>query len=45
MDADIFGRVRYQVQTARPLDYSAEAKKLADIIKMYNMESDSLFVN
>ena len=37
-------RVRYQVQTAGPLNYSLEAKKLADIIKQYSIESDSLFV-
>lgn len=38
-------RVRYQVQYAKPLDFSVEAKKLADIIKQYNIESDSLFVS
>ncbi|CAK1366978.1 unnamed protein product [Cercospora beticola] len=37
-------RVRYQVQYARTIDYAQEAKKLADIIKQYNIASDSLFV-
>lgn len=37
-------RVRYQVQYANPLDFSREAKKLADIIKLYSIDSDSLFV-
>ncbi|KAN0072514.1 hypothetical protein V8E54_009443 [Elaphomyces granulatus] len=31
-------RVRYQVMSARPIDYSEEASQLADIIKSYNME-------
>lgn len=37
-------RVRYQVQYAKPLDFKAEAKKLADVIKQYSIGSDSLFV-
>lgn len=37
--------MRYQVQYANPIDYSREAKKLADMIKLYNIDSDSLFVN
>ncbi|KAK4613717.1 Replication factor A protein 1 [Fulvia fulva] len=37
-------RVRYQVQYANPLDFSREATKLAQIIKQYNMNDDSLFV-
>jgi len=32
------------VQTARALDFSVEAKKLAYQIKQYNIDSDSLFV-
>ena len=36
-------RVRYQVQYANPLNFSFEAKKLAEVIKQYNI-SDSLFV-
>ena len=39
------GRVRYQVQTARPLDYVAESKKLADMIKQYSDTDDGLFVS
>ncbi|KAL8776436.1 MAG: hypothetical protein Q9203_007378 [Teloschistes exilis] len=31
-------RVRYQVAGASPLNYSAECAKLAEMIKMYNME-------
>ncbi|KAF2173810.1 hypothetical protein M409DRAFT_16080 [Zasmidium cellare ATCC 36951] len=37
-------RVRYQVQYANPLDYSREARKLADIIKQYKLSDESLFV-
>nr|OQO32135.1 hypothetical protein B0A51_00978 [Rachicladosporium sp. CCFEE 5018] len=37
-------RVRYQVQTANVLNYGMEARKLAEIIKTYNADSDSLFV-
>ncbi|KAK5153036.1 replication protein A 70 kDa DNA-binding subunit [Cryomyces antarcticus] len=37
-------RVRYQVSSAAPLNYSVEAAKLADILKQYNMDSESLFV-
>jgi replication factor A1 len=42
----IFGddRVRYQVQYANPLNFPAESKKLADIIKMYGENENSLFV-
>jgi len=38
-------RVRYQVQFAKQLDFAAESKKLADLIKQYDGESDSLFVS
>lgn len=39
-------RVRYQVLSAAPLNYVQEAKKLADLIKQYNIGGeDSLFVN
>lgn len=38
-------RVRYQVQTARPLDFSVESKKLADLIGKYSIQENSLFVN
>ncbi|KAL8838161.1 MAG: hypothetical protein Q9176_005244 [Flavoplaca citrina] len=31
-------RVRYQVMTASPLNYSAECAKLTEMIKMYSME-------
>lgn len=37
-------RVRYQVQYSNPLDYAREAKKLADIINLYKIQDDSLFV-
>ncbi|KAF2722320.1 replication factor-a protein [Polychaeton citri CBS 116435] len=37
-------RVRYQVQYANPLNFVQEAKKLADIIKQYSLEDNSLFV-
>ena len=29
---------------ANPLNYSVEAAKLAEIIKQYNIQSDSLFM-
>jgi hypothetical protein len=40
-------RVRYQVSSAGPVNWSAEGKKLADMIKQYSLSdnSDSLFVN
>lgn len=41
---DCLFRVRYQVQYANPIDFSRESKKLADIIKLYNTQDDSLFV-
>ena len=37
-------RVRYQVQYANPIDFPRESKKLADIIKLYNAQEDTLFV-
>lgn len=43
-DTNSFHRVRYQVQYANPLNFAAEANKLANIIKLYNQDSDSLFV-
>jgi hypothetical protein len=36
--------VRYQVQYANPLNYPLECKKLADIIKTYGENENSLFV-
>jgi hypothetical protein len=30
-------RVRYQVTGASPVNYIAEAQKLADLIKLYNI--------
>ena len=43
--ANVYARVRYQVQYANPLDFAREANKLAQIIKQYNMADDhSLFV-
>lgn len=42
--ANIQHRVRYQVQYANPLNFAVEANKLASIIKLYNQDSDSLFV-
>jgi hypothetical protein len=41
---NMFHRVRYQVQYANPINYALEANKLANIIKLYNQDSDSLFV-
>ncbi|KJX99397.1 replication factor-a protein 1 [Zymoseptoria brevis] len=38
-------RVRYQVQYVNPIDYAREAKKLADIIKQYSIQDNSMFVN
>jgi replication factor A1 len=39
-------RVRYQVSSAGPVNWSAEGKKLADMIKQYSLsDNDSLFVN
>ncbi|PNS20586.1 hypothetical protein CAC42_313 [Sphaceloma murrayae] len=38
-------RVRYQVLSAAPINYVQEAKKLADLLKQYSLEGDSLFVN
>jgi replication factor A1 len=41
-------RVRYQVSSAGPVNWSAEGKKLADMIKQYSLSdnnNDSLFVN
>jgi replication factor A1 len=43
-NANMFHRVRYQVQYANPINYALEANKLANIIKLYNQDSDSLFV-
>jgi replication factor A1 len=43
-NANTFHRVRYQVQYANPINYAVEANKLANIIKLYNQDSDSLFV-
>lgn len=40
-----FCRVRYQVQSAQPPSFANEAKKLAELIKQYNLNEDSLFVN
>ncbi|KAK0322313.1 Replication factor A protein 1 [Friedmanniomyces endolithicus] len=38
-------RVRYQVQYANPLNFSLEAKKLADVIQKYSIsDNNSLFV-
>jgi len=37
--------VRYQVQYANPLNFSLEAKKLADVIQKYSIsDNNSLFV-
>lgn len=37
--------VRYQVSSAQPVNFSAEANRLAEIIKQYNIDDDnSLFV-
>jgi hypothetical protein len=37
-------RVRYQIQSTAQLDFKAESVKLAEMIKQYDMNSDSLFV-
>lgn len=42
--ANIQHRVRYQVHSSNPLNFAVEANKLASIIKLYNQDSDSLFV-
>lgn len=39
MMANIYFRVRYQVTGASPINYVAEATKLAELIKMYNIDS------
>ncbi|KAI4677415.1 uncharacterized protein J4E84_009100 [Alternaria hordeiaustralica] len=36
---------RYQVQNLNKLNYAAEANKLAQLIKQYNIDDDTLFVN
>ena len=44
---DTFGetqRVRYQVQAAKPIDFASESRKLAELIKQYNIGSDSVFI-
>jgi len=38
-------RPRYQVMNLYPLNYAQEANKLAELIKQYNINEDSLFVN
>lgn len=39
-------RVRYQVSSARELNFSAECASLIETLKQYQIgESDSLFVN
>ncbi|TKX27032.1 replication factor A C-terminal domain-containing protein [Elsinoe australis] len=38
-------RVRYQVLSAAPVNFAQEAKKLADLLKQYSLDGDSLFVN
>ena len=38
-------RPRYQVQELHPLNYAQEANKLAQLIKQYDMNEESLFVN
>ena len=43
-EANFWCRVRYQVQYANPIDFSRESKKLADVIKMYNVNEETLFV-
>ncbi|KAK4905230.1 hypothetical protein LTR28_000797 [Elasticomyces elasticus] len=37
-------RVRYQVASAAPMSFPVEAAKLAELIKQYDLNSDSLFV-
>ncbi|KAF2747195.1 replication factor-a protein [Sporormia fimetaria CBS 119925] len=38
-------KARYQVQNIYTLDYAREANKLAQLIKQYDMQENSLFVN
>lgn len=38
-------RPRYQVLNIYPLNYAQEANKLAQLIKQYDMDDNSLFVN
>jgi replication factor A1 len=38
-------RPRYQVQNLNKLNYAAEANKLAQLIKQYDMNEDTLFIN
>jgi len=38
-------RPRYQVLNLYKLNYAQEANKLAQLIKQYDMNEDSLFVN
>ena len=38
-------RPRYQVLNLHKLNYAQEANKLAQLIKQYDMNEDSLFVN
>ncbi|KIW03005.1 uncharacterized protein PV09_05663 [Verruconis gallopava] len=37
-------RVRYQIMSINPVDFKAESAKLAEMIKQYDIGSDSLFV-
>ncbi|KAI9686110.1 MAG: Replication factor A protein 1 [Bogoriella megaspora] len=37
-------KVRYNIMNISPVNYSSEANRLAEIIKSYNIGSDSLFV-
>jgi len=37
-------RVRYQITGTSQIDFKAESAKFADVIKMYDSNSDSLFV-
>jgi replication factor A1 len=38
-------RPRYQVLNMYPLNFAQEANKLAQLIKQYDINDDSLFVN
>jgi replication factor A1 len=38
-------RPRYQVMGITTLNYAQEANKLAQLIKQYDLDSDSLFVS
>ena len=40
-----FCRPRYQVLNLYKLNYAQEANKLAQLIKQYDLNEDSLFVN